>query len=360
MRLRFSFISMIVSVLSAGTGYSQTVTGTLDGYWSYNNNTPAFRLNTVRAFDIKDQSFSMNYGELALDYKPAEVGVRVDVGFGDAADIVHRNPADNQIWRHIQQAYISGTKGKFTVDFGKWVTPIGSEVIETKDDWNYTRGLLFTFAVPRYHFGARGTLAASDKATIGGYVVNGWDNVRDNNTAKSVGFVGTFKPLDTLTFTTNVLVGKETTTVFAVGNQNPADGYRQLFDGVVTFKPTERVSLMTNYNYTRDKSFGPGVFWQGVAVYGKARASDKLTIASRYEWFGDQHNAFRTGNSQNLQSFTATSQIPWSTMTLWGEYRRDWANAATFNKTVGIDSSLVDNQNTFTVGVTYALTKTVE
>jgi hypothetical protein len=360
MRFRFLFVSAVIWVLTAGTGYSQTITGMLDGYWSYNNNTPAFRLNSNRAFDIKDQSFSMNYGELAVDYKPAEVGVRIDIGFGDAADIVHRNPADNQIWRHIQQAYVSGTKDKFTVDFGKWVTPIGAEVIETKDDWNYTRGLLFTFAIPRYHFGARGTLAASDKATVTGYVVNGWDNVRDNNTAKSVGFTGILKPIANLRLTGNVLVGKESTTLFVSGNDNPGDGYRQLFDGMMTYKPLERLSLMANYTYTRDKSSGPGVFWEGVAVYAKAKAIDKLTVASRYEWFGDRHNAFRTGNSQNLQSFTATSQIPWSELTLWGEYRRDWSNIATFNKTVGIDSSVVDNQNTFTVGVTYAVTKTRE
>jgi hypothetical protein len=110
---------------------------------------------------------------------------------------------------------------------------------------------------------------------------------------------------------------------------------------------------MANFNYTRDKAMGPGVFWQGVAAYGKVKANERLTVASRYEWFGDNHNAFRTGINQNLQSFTATAQIPWSDLTLWTEYRRDWSTEAIFNKTQGEDSSVVDNQNTITFGLTY-------
>jgi putative OmpL-like beta-barrel porin-2 len=283
----------------------------------------------------------------------------VDVGFGDADDIVLRNTGDSQTWRHIQQAYVTATKDKFTVDFGKWVTPIGAEVIETKDNWNYTRGLLFTFATPFYHFGGRGTFVAGEKATLSGYVVNGWNNVRENNAAKSVGFVGVFKPINKVRVTTNVLVGREN--LIAFGIPSTGDGYRQLFDGVVTYSPADRVSLMANYDYTRDKAMGPGVFWQGVAAYGKVKASRKLTVSSRYEWFGDEHNAFRTGISQNLQSFTATAQIPWSELALWLEYRRDWSNVPIFNSTDGQeDSSVRNNQNTITFGLTYVISKTVK
>jgi hypothetical protein len=45
--------------------------------------------------------------------------------------------------------------------------------------------------------------------------------------------------------------------------------------------------------------------------------------------FGIHDQAF----CMNLQSFTATAQIPWSDLTLWTEYRRDWSTDAIFNKT---------------------------
>ena len=364
MRLRFLAVSLVVLALSAGTGYAQTFSGTVDGYWSYNSNTPndptipnGPRANQFRAFDIRDQSFSLNYGELAIEYKPNNVGVRVDVGFGDAADIV--SPTG---WsRHIQQAYITGTRGKATFDFGKFVTPIGAEVIETKDNWNYSRGLLFTLAIPFTHFGARATYAANDKVSLSGYLVNGWDNPIDENTAKSIGFFGSFKPTSKLTVVGNYLTGKEGTTT---------DNMRHLVDAVVTYNLHDRVTLMANGDYGQDKGAdllpgvsGPRVVWQGVAGYAKIKASDKLFLNGRYEWFDDQ-DGFRTGTIQEMQSATLTAQIPVVTdLNFWGEVRKDWSNQDSFRKTSeGVFApvqSATDHQTTFVFGVTYSFTKTV-
>jgi hypothetical protein len=59
MRLRFLVVSLVVLALSAGTGFAQTFTGTVDGYWLYNSLKPhiANTTNQLRAFDIRDQSF---------------------------------------------------------------------------------------------------------------------------------------------------------------------------------------------------------------------------------------------------------------------------------------------------------------
>jgi hypothetical protein len=362
MRLRFLAVSLVVFALSTGIGFSQTITGTLDGYHGYNFNKPNFgtppqRTNDFRAFDVRDQSLTLSYGEIAIDYKPNNVGIRLDFGFGDTAEIVHATePGDKDVWRHIQQAYASVTKDKLTLDFGKFVTPIGAEVIETKDNWNYSRGLLFTWAIPFYHFGGRATYAVNDKVSLAGYVVNGWNNVRDNNTAKSVGFVGTFKPSSKWTLVTNVLVGKE------VG-----DNSRMLLDGILTFNVNDEISLMANYDFGKDYAADllPGVRgaeanWQGIAGYVKVKLSDNITISNRYEWFDDRIG-FMTGTAQELQSYTATAMFPWQDLTFWTEYRRDWSNADTFhtssNGLFGPIQGIRAYQNTITLGLTLALTK---
>jgi hypothetical protein len=365
MRLRFLAVSLVVFALSTGIGFSQTFTGTMDGYYGFNFNKPNVggqRVNDLRAFDTRDQSFSFNYGELAVDYKPNNVGIRVDVGFGDAADIVHAaEPGGQNLWRHIQQAYITGTHGKLTLDFGKFVTPIGAEVIETKDNWNYSRGLLFTWAIPFYHFGGRATYAVNDKVSLAGYIVNGWNNVRDNNTAKSVGFVGTFKPSSKWTLVTNILVGKE----------NPAtDQSRILLDGILTFNLNDDIAFMANYDFGKDYGLdllpgvrGPEVNWQGVAGYVKVKLADKVTLSNRYEWFDDRQGAM-TQTAQELQSYTATLMIPWEGATFWGEYRRDWSNEDVFHTTsTGVFAPVQGiraYQNTITFGLTYAFTKEVK
>jgi hypothetical protein len=365
MRLRFLVVSMIVLALSAGTGYAQTFTGMIDGYWSYNGNTPiqgGQRVNIGRAFDLYDQAFSLNYGELAVDYKPNNVGIRADIGFGDAAEVVHSNETD--IWRHIQQAYITGTTGKFTMDFGKWVTPFGAEVIETKDNLNYTRGFVFTLGIPFYHFGGRATYAASDKFSLAAYVVNGWDRVKENNSAKSVGVNVTVKPHKLIGVTGNFLFGKES----AVN-----DDSRELYEGIITSTPFDRWTLTGDFVYGRDHAdsdpttpgiSGPRVLWKGFAGYSKFKLFEKFNLNGRYEWF-DDHDGFRTSVAQEIQSATITGQIiPTEGLNVWTEFRKDWSNNDVFLRTqAGVFApvdTFRDHQNTFTFGVTYTFTKMVK
>ena len=88
----------------------------------------------------------------------------------------------------IEEGYISYLTplGKgLQFDVGKFVTPLGAEVIEAKDNWNYSRSLLFALAIPYYHMGVRATYSANAKVTLAGLVVNGWNNVVENNSGKT-------------------------------------------------------------------------------------------------------------------------------------------------------------------------------
>jgi hypothetical protein len=359
MRLRF----LVVFLLLSGTAFSQSFTGMVDGYWSYNANTPmdsfGDRINSHRAFDVRDQQFALNYAELAIDYKPNKWGFRADLGIGDTADVVHAaEPGGQNLWRHVQQAFVTMTHNDWTVDFGKFVTPIGAEVIETKDNWNYSRGFLFTKAIPFYHFGARVGAKVNDNVSVTGYLVNGWDNVKDTNTAKSVGFSGIFK-YQKMTFVTNYMWGKE------VATTNDA---RQILDGIFIWELHPDLTLMGNYDYGEDKGpqilpglSGPLVVWQGVAGYLKYNVKGKVILVPRYEWFEDRHG-YRTGVAQEMESATLTAQFPVEDATIWTEFRRDWSTSpsAFATSSPGIFGPILgtsDHQSTFVVGLTYSFTK---
>ena len=148
---------LVVFLLLAGVGFCQTFVGTLDGYFGYNLNKPQSQRNLYRNFDFKHNQFSLNYAEISVEQKPSDtlpVGYRADVGFGDAATWVHATePAGPDVFRYLQQAYVSASHKKVQADFGKFVTWNGAEVIETKDNWNYSRSILFSWAIPYYHFG---------------------------------------------------------------------------------------------------------------------------------------------------------------------------------------------------------------
>jgi hypothetical protein len=101
-----------------------------------------------------------------------------------------------EIYKHIQQAYVSVLAGsRLQLDAGKFVTPLGAEVIESQDNWNYSRSVLFGYAIPFYHVGLRATLPAGDKLSFAGYLVNGWNNSSEiHGDFPCVGLTATLKP----------------------------------------------------------------------------------------------------------------------------------------------------------------------
>jgi len=324
------------------------VTGFVDGYYEWAFNESPLQL---RNFDVNHNSFSLNYAEVALTKAVSETsrgGFRVDFGAGDTADMVNAfEPGGTNYLKYVQQAYVSYLvpvgKG-LTVDFGKFVTPHGAEVIETKDNYNYSRGLLFALAIPYYHAGARVGYTVNDKVALTGYLVNGWNSVKDNNSDKTVGIGVATKPTSTLAVNANYMVGKE--------QAADADGgVRSLFDVVAIYTASSKLSVLGNFDYGHDKLVDDGVDWYGVAFGAKYQANDKWAFSPRYEIFKDA-DGFATGTSQTLQEITLTGEYKAAGGLLARfEFRSDFSDEDYFTKS---NEKLVSSQPSVSIGLIYA------
>jgi hypothetical protein len=318
------------------------VTGFVDTYYEYNFNQvdPA-----LRTFDVQHNAFSLSLAEIAfakavnVDHR---VGFRLDLDFGKTADLVAAfEPEENgqEIYKHIQQAYLSVLAGeKLQLDVGKFVTPIGAEVIESQDNWNYSRSVLFGYAIPFYHVGVRATLPVSDKLTVAGYLLNGWNNGSEVNGDKTFALGATVKPNAKITWIGNLMAGKETA---------GSDDTRVLFDTTLTVGVSERFSLMANYDYGKEGD----VSWWGIAGYAKFQASSTWALVGRFEYLDDEDGGFMT-IGQTAQTFTLTSDH-----TLAGglrmrlEYRGDFTDSPFF---LDDDGDFQDSQHAVLVGLVYA------
>jgi hypothetical protein len=337
------------------------LSGFVDLYYTYNFNTPAKAcmtiggvavFNCLRNFEVAHNAFSLGVAEIALEKKPvadSRGGFRIDLNYGPTTNLVHGfEPGGATIIQNVEQAYVSylAPAGKgLQLDFGKFVTPMGNEVIETKDNWNYGRSLLFTWAIPYYHAGGRITYSPNSKVTVQGLIVNGWNNVTDNNTAKSVGGCVTVKPTGALTTIENVLFGPEQ-------NADNSD-WRKMSDSVVTYTLTKAVSLAANYDYGQDTVSGATVTWQGVAGYLRYQPKDWFAVSPRVEWYKDA-DGFTTGTAQTLKEVTLTAEFkPKNGVLMRVEYRGDASDVPFFIKNADV-INLNKNQNTFTVGFVYA------
>jgi Putative beta-barrel porin-2, OmpL-like. bbp2 len=330
-----------------------SVSGFVDTYYAYNLNQPASQTNTLRSFDARSNEFALNLIELNLDKPPdptnSRLGYHLGLGFGQAMNAINAtDPAGLGFAQYLKEAYISylAPVGKgLQVDVGKFVTPHGAEVIETKDNFNYSRGLLFSYAIPYYHYGARAKYTFSDKYSVTGFLVNGWNNIYDNNTGKTFGVTFGWNPTKKLSIAQGYMAGPETAGTNA--------HWRQLSDTVVTYSPTSRLTTMFNIDYGRgDHITGipTEVFWSGIAAYVKYAFNERYALATRYEYYND-HDGFTTGTAQHLNEFTGTfERIVAHHLVTRLEFRHDMSNRPVFTKA----KTPVPGQNTMAAGLVYS------
>ena len=320
------------------------VGGLVDAYYDWYS-TKADGL--YRNFDTKHNAFSLSMAEVWLAKAPAadsRLGYKIKLAFGPATSNFITPAADSSM-TNIQEVYGSylAPVGKgLQIDVGKFVTHNGAEVIEAKDDWNYTRGLLFAWAIPYFHTGVRLTYPVNDQVTLAGGVINGWNNAVENNTGKTVWGQVVLKPIPSLMITQNYTGGPE-----QAGNNSD---FRNLSDTIVMYTVNPMVSLMANYDYGHDTVVGISNSWQGIAGYAKFQANKWVAIVPRGEFFKDG-NGWATGIVQNLKEGTLTVEVKGVDGFLWRiEYRGDFSDKSPFLDSAGVAKS---SQHSISLGFLY-------
>jgi hypothetical protein len=298
-----------------------------DGYVDKNFNNPPSGFNDLRNFDVRSNEMHLNMAEITIDHAPAPLGFHLDVGFGETFDIIHAGNRDPNAWKYFKQAYVDlkpkSWKG-VEIDVGEFVTSAGAEVIETNQNFNYSRSLLFAWAIPYSHTGVRVQYALGSHFTGSVQVVNGWNNVEPINSGKTYGVTGAYA-WKKVTWNNNYYVGPE--------HYGTTQGWRNLYDTSVAVNQTDNFSWYLNFDYGRDKNIGAGAStWNGLAGAARYAIGKKFALAGRIEYFDDVNGA-STGLAQNVKEVTLTSEYK---ITDWlmtrGEFRTDWSDKPFFEK----------------------------
>jgi hypothetical protein len=335
-----------------------TLDGFVSGSYSHNFGAPDSRTNTLRVFDIDDDSFTLDVAELVAQ-KPAaaarETGFRVDLALGRSIPHVSSalglfRTATSAEDVDLQQAYVtyvapagSGLK----LDFGKFVTPNGYEVIDGYDGWNdnATRSILFGYAIPFTHVGVRAGYAFSPRVSGLVLLVNGWDVARDDNRAKTVGAQLAFTPAPPLSVIVNAMTGAE--------RANSESDRRNLLDVVAMWKPIGALTLGVNGDVGREDGAvvtGETARWDGFAGYARLAGHGGLALSVRGESFEDLDGA-RTGVAQRLSEFTLTPEARVSPhVIVRADLRFDHSDHSVFEHRDGTS----DSQTTVLANILYA------
>ncbi len=336
------------------------LSGMAYGSYLYNFNDPDSRTNSLRSLDQEHNSLSLDLFQLGIAKTgPAGLAFASKLDFGKTAsrigsdwkgdggfDGITNSGGDFE----LEEAYITYTPewaGGGSVKLGKFVTLLGAEVIEAPLNMNYSRSFLFGYAIPFTHTGVLFTAPLNEQFTVNLGVVNGWDNVADNNNGKTL--------LGNVAWTASPQFSLIVNGTYGPEQNNTSDNSRGVVDVVstITLDPLT-ISLNGDYG-SEDKVAldGGSEKWYGFAGIVGVKLEDMtglpLGAYLRGEVFKDDGGA-RTGADQTLWEITLTGKyFVTEKLTLWAEFRHDNSDEDSFAK---------DGSITITDPVTGELTTT--
>jgi len=269
--------------------------GWLEGGITANPASPGDNQNFGRLFDDRSNEPLLNQfsltAERALDPKATgfDWGFKAQGMFGSDARFTHSmglldQTSSDRYQPDIVEAYLAMhcpilTEGGVDFKFGKAVTLEGAETIDPRTNFFYSHSYIFNFGIPLTYTGAMMTIHATKELDLIGGVTRGVNtSTQDNN--GSAGFQGGFG--------LNLQDGKLTIlAITSLGPETPNDNqdYRYLNDVTVTWKVSDKLTSITDLNYTYDD--GANAACYGVAQYLTYQINDWLSVGGRAEVWRD-------------------------------------------------------------------------
>ncbi len=329
--------------------------GLIDGYATDNTNKPNVpglgKYNQLQNFDIISGQGELSLIKFTMDKSDSVFGFHFDVGTGETMRLIHSTDpavADHKALRYFEQMYLIAKPKNMhgtEIDFGTFVTSAGAEVIESNANWNYSRSLLFAWAIPYYHFGLKVTAPVNKVLTLGFQVVNPWNEIDGGHRFTNLGVTAAVTK-GIYAWNTNYYVGPNN----PVATGTPSSGIRNLVDTTLLVTPNDKATFYLNGDYGRNNDpFGGHATWGGIAAAGKYQMTKKAAVSARAEYFKDAQG-FSTGTKQNLGEITATGEYKIHDMLIIrGEARHDSSSERFFNK--GTKPAAAYGETTLTVGV---------
>ncbi len=284
-----------------------TFGGFVDSYYAFDFNEPSGdRGYTTQA--LRQNEFNINLAYLDVKIQKERVHGRMALQAGTS---VYANYSGESRYgtgsqladlvRHIQEAYGGYQVAKdLWIDAGIFFSHIGSEGFISKDNWNYTRSLSADYS-PYYQAGVRATYQISPQWSAQLHILNGWQNIIDNNSDKSLGTQISFAPSETFSITHNSLVGRESQ-------------LRILSDLIVKAQLSKRFGLCLTSDFGLQKRPDRSDYsqWFSETLTAKAALADSLSLGGRVEYFHDRDQVIVTSSTPSgFQTFGASLNLDW-------------------------------------------------
>ena len=340
-----------------------TLSSYAEAFYQWNFARPGNNVTNARGFDNRHNTFTLSNVALGASWDKSNVLGTVIFQAGHTPESYYlaepSTPAAGTVgatgapvWKYVQEADVGYRfPNKLIVKAGLFPSPCGPETFAIRNNWNWSRSNLF-FGLPFYHAGITAAYPVTSRWTIALAGFNGWNNIVDNNDAKSL-MVQVNYEYEKLSAQLIYFGGIERAAGAAEG---PA--WRNMFDTFATYRATEKVTLLAHAS----AGFEPNRFgtstWAASALYARWRVVNPLYLSARVDGFLE--HAARNANGTAARLFWPGSWVTSGTATVTYkphdsigftlEYRHDQAEAATYFDALAALTRR--SQDTITLGLT--------
>ncbi|MCE9590297.1 MAG: porin [Planctomycetes bacterium] len=300
--------------------------GWAEAGYTYNHASPTDRVNRLRTFDTRSNDILLNQLTLNLEKtlkegKDFDFSGKIELLYGSDGRVIHSANLGDNINGDADEL-IDGTQVEFdpvqfyglvrlpvgnglTVKFGKYVTTLGSEVIDAPGNLFYSHSFLFGYAIPFTHTGVQLDYAINDKIGVYYGVTFGYDQFGDINDTLTQMAGMSYKLNEKTTILFNAITGPE--------REDENTDYRTVFDTVVNYTITDSIIFSVNGDFGNESGTNvegaAGNNWMGVASYLTFKIiPDTLNVNLRAEYMRDE-TASRLGITGDMMELTAGLDI---------------------------------------------------
>ncbi len=248
----------------------------------------------------------------------------------------------------LEQGYLNYTIGSgqtWSFSFGKFNAPIGFELLDAPDMFQYSHAIVFDNGLPT---NLTGLMVGTEFPAVVDwcfYIVNGWDVNSDNNRDKTFGTRIGITPMENLNFGLSAISGPE--------QDDNVSSRRTVVDWDFTYNPFAFWTIGSEINWGSESLALPGGetgIWSGWLLMNNFAIGDRWGITTRFDYFNDK-DGLRTGTPQEWKAICISPSV--SIIDGLGglvELRYDFSDQDVFTKS---DGEPTDNQVTTAVEFTY-------
>ncbi len=276
----------------------------IDAYFGYDFSRPASGDVSYFVSSNRHNEANINLAFLDVRYASERVRGRFVPGFGTYMNANYANEKGSL--KNLVEASVGYRISKskdIWVDFGILGSPYTNESAVSRDHLMYTRSFAPEY-VPYYLSGLKVSMPLSDKFTAYLYLLNGWQQIQDQNKGKAIGTQLEYRPDGKNLINWNTYFGDERS------SNRPNDRLRAFSDlywihdsGKWDFTSC----LYGGFQNNLIDRFNDQVFWWQANFIARYTFTEKISLSGRMEYFSDP-NAIQIASETITPKFSAFSK----------------------------------------------------